>query len=58
MIYDKADFKQTSNIINKESMKASGVFCDDLFYYKCHKINLSHGGSYVDCSYLIKEKQQ
>ena len=39
-------------------MKASGVFCDDLFYYKCHKINLSHGGSYVDCSYWIKEKQQ
>ena len=28
-----------------------------LLYYKCHKINRNHGGSYRDCSYWIKNKK-
>ena len=27
-----------------------------LLYYKCHKINLSHGGSYMDSPDWIKNK--
>ena len=29
----------------------------DLLYYKCHKINPNHGGSYVDSSDQIKNKK-
>ena len=28
-----------------------------LLYYKCHKINLNCGGSYIDSSYWIKNKK-
>ena len=27
-----------------------------LLHFKCHKINLSHGGSYIDSPDLIKNK--
>ena len=42
-----------------ESMKGS-VFDFDyvhLLYYKCHKINLDRGGSYIDSPDLIKNKK-
>ena len=29
--------------------------CVHIFYYKCHKINQNHGGSYIDSSYWIKK---
>ena len=29
-----------------------------LLYYKCHKINLNHGGSYIDSPYWIKNKKK
>ena len=28
-----------------------------LLYYKRHKINLNHGGSYIDTPYWIKNKK-
>ena len=28
-----------------------------LLYYKCHKINLNHGGSYIDSPDSIKNKK-
>ena len=44
---------------NLESMRASEFFfhyvC--LLFYKCHKINLNHGGSYVDSPDWIKNKK-
>ena len=35
---------------NLESMKGSEFVFDyvHLMYHKCHKINLNHGGSYID----------
>ena len=44
---------------NLESMKGSAfVFvCVDLSYYKSHKINPNHGGSYVDSPDRIKNKK-
>ena len=35
---------------NFESMRGSEIVFDyvQLLYYKCHKINLNHGGSYID----------
>ena len=40
-------------------MKGSGfVFhCVYLLYSKCHKINLNHGGSYIDSPDWIKNKK-
>ena len=45
---------------NLESMKGSEfVFdCVHLLYYKCHKINLNPGGSYIDSSDLVETKKQ
>ena len=42
-----------------ELVKSSEVVFDyvHLFYYKCHKINLNRGGSYIDFSDWIKDKQ-
>ena len=31
--------------------------CVHLLYYKCHKINPNHGGSYIDPPYWIKNKK-
>ena len=35
---------------NLESMRCSEFIFDyvQLLYYKCHKINFNHGGSYID----------
>ena len=67
MINDRADevikelFKSLKNRYqnNLESLKGSEfVFdYDYLLYYKCHKINLNHGGSYRDSSDWIKNKK-
>ena len=40
-------------------MKASDFVLDfvSLLYYKCQKINLKGGGSYVDSPYWIKNKK-
>ena len=44
---------------NLESMKGSDFVFDyvHLFYYKCHKINLNRGASYIDSPYWIKNKK-
>ena len=38
---------------NLESIKGSELVFDyiQLFYYKCHKINLNRGGSYISSLY-------
>ena len=40
------------------TMKGSILFFEftDLLHYKCHKINLSYGGSYINSSFWIKSK--
>ena len=45
---------------NFESMKCSEFVFDyvHLLYYKCHKINPNHGGSYIDSPDWIKRKKQ
>ena len=44
---------------NLESMKGSEFVCDylQLLYYKCHKINPSHSGSYIDSPDWLKNKK-
>ena len=44
---------------NLESMNGSNVAIDyvQLLYYKCQKINLNCGGSYIDCRDWIKTKK-
>ena len=44
---------------NLELIKGSKfVFSDvDLLYYKCHKINLHRGGSYIDSPDWLKNKK-
>ena len=63
MISDEADevikklFDSLKNIY--QSNLGSIVFDHvKLLYYKCHKINLNHGGSYIDSPDRIKKKQQ
>ena len=42
------------------SMRGSNFIfdCVHSLYYKCHKINFNHGGSYLDSSDWIKTKKQ
>ena len=44
---------------NLESMEGSEFAFDhvQLFYYKCHKINPTHGGSYINSPDWIKNKK-
>ena len=44
---------------NLESMKSSEFVFDyvQLLYYKCHKINFSCGGAYIDSPDWIKNKK-
>ena len=67
MINDKADevieelFKSLLNRYqsNLEKLMKGSAFVLDyvrLLYYKCHKINLSRGGSYIDSPDWIKEQ--
>ena len=44
---------------NLGSVKCSNFVFDyvNLLYYKCHKINPNHGGSYVDSPDRIKNKK-
>ena len=44
---------------NLESMKGSEFVFHSvhLLYYKCHKINLNHGGLYVDSPHWIKDRK-
>ena len=66
MINDKVDeiIKELLDLLknryqnNLESMKNSEfVFVYvQLLYYKCHKINLNRGGSYIDSPELTKNK--
>ena len=67
MISDEADevikklFDSLKNIYqsNLGSMRNSEFVFDHvkLLYYKCHKINLNHGGSYIDSPDQIKNKK-
>ena len=45
---------------NLQYMKNSEFIFDFLHFlhYKCHKINLNHGGSYIDAPDRIKTKKQ
>ena len=40
-------------------MRGSDFIFDSvqLMYYKCHKVNLKHGGSYIDFPDWIKKKK-
>ena len=44
---------------NLESMKGSEFLfdCVHLLYYKCHKLNLNRGGSYIDSPDWIKNEK-
>ena len=44
---------------NLQSMRGSEFVFDyvSFLYHKCHRINFSRGGSYIDCPYLIKNKK-
>ena len=44
---------------NLELMKGSEFVFDfvHLLYYKCHKINLNFGGSYIDSPDCLKKKK-
>ena len=44
---------------NLQSMRVSAFVLDhvQLLYYKCHKINLNCGGSYIDSPDWIKNKK-
>ena len=44
---------------NLESIKGSEFIFDyiHLLYYRCHKTNLNHGGSYIDSPDWIKNKK-
>ena len=44
---------------NLQSMRGSEFAFDyvQLLYYKCHKINLNRGGSYIDSPDWIKNKK-
>ena len=44
---------------NLQSMKGSEFVFHyvQLLYYKCHKINFNHDGSYTDSPYSIKNKK-
>ena len=41
-------------------MKESELFCDsvDLLYYKCHRISLNRGGSYIDSPKWLKNNKE
>ena len=68
MINDEADevIKELSDSLknrylnNLESMKSSECVFDyvPLLYYKCHKLNPNHGGSYIDSPDWVKTKKQ
>ena len=68
MVYDKADqtiqelfeslrYRYKTGL--EKSMKRSDFIfdCINLLHYKCHKINLKRGGSYIDSSDWIKNKK-
>ena len=67
MISDEADevseelFNSVKNRYqnNLQSMRESEFIFDyfQLLYYKCHKINLNRGGSYIDSPEWIKNKK-
>ena len=46
---------------NLETLMRGSDFIFDsvqMMYYKCHKVNFRHGGSYVDSPDWIKKKKQ
>ena len=54
-IFDSIKNKYQNNL---ESIKGSEFVFDyvHLLYYKCHKLNLNAGGSYIDSPYWISNK--
>ena len=68
MINDEADgvIEELSDSLknryqnNLETIKGSGFVFDyvQLLFYKCHKINPNHSGSYIDFPDWIKNKKQ
>ena len=55
-LYDSLKNKYQTNL---QSMRGSEFVFHyvQLSYYKCHKINLNPGGSYIDFRYWIKNKK-
>ena len=69
MTYDRADEVikkliesplKTYQIGFETSMKLSDFIycCVNLLHYKCHKINMNHGGSYIGSPDWIRNKKQ
>ena len=60
MISDEADGIKNRYQNNIESMRGSDFVFDyvHLMYYKCHKINLNCGGSYIDSPDWIKSSNK
>ena len=68
MISDEADefikhfFDSVKNRYQNDlqSMRGSEVVFNyvQLLYYKCHKMNFNHGGSYINSPHWIKNKKQ
>ena len=52
-------FFQDTKLVLDTSMRGSDFIIDSvqLLYYKCHKINFKHGGSYLDSLDWIKKKK-
>ena len=52
-LFDSLKYRYQNNL---ESIKISEFFFDyvHLLYYRCHKMNLNHGGSYTDSPDWIK----
>ena len=52
-------FFQDTKLVLGTSMRGSDFIIDSvqLLYYKCHKINFKHGGSYLDSLDWIKKKK-
>ena len=45
-------------VIKKPFVSLKNRYQNNLLHYKCHKINLNHGGSYIDAPDWIKTKKQ
>ena len=59
VIKELLDSRKNKYQTNLESMKGGEFVFDyvELLYYKCHKINQNHGGSYIDSPDWIKNKK-
>ena len=54
------DANNDANVNLETSMRRSDfiIYSVQLMYYKCHKVNVTRGGSYIDSSDSIKKKKR